>query len=91
MMYGRLDCKRRTDPSINIIFEQDTAICSGRAQVAGLTGTASMPVAGLGGVIMRDMTAHHISTASLTACMAEKGYLYKRRSEHEAMCAKPAR
>lgn len=86
--FGRADCRRLADhPEIARQFELDSAVCDGRAQAAGLSGTASMWSGSLVTAIDKAVVTNNIALATVRSCMAERGYLLKRRSEHLAMCA----
>lgn len=91
MLWGRVDCKRSGDPKVAIQFEQDKAICSGRAQASAIAGSAPMPAFGLAGALARGIAHDNISNATTTSCMAERGYLWKRKSEHDALCSAVSR
>lgn len=91
--WGRVDCQRGDgNPVLEGQFEQAKAICLGRAQAAGLAGTAGMPAGGrnlgdaIGNGIVAGVTQARISDATASSCMAEQGYLMKTRSAFEASC-----
>ena len=90
--WSRLDCKRLADgPEMVPQFEQAKLICVNRAEVAGVAGTAGMPVGhGVGGAIAagisQGIASAQIQTATAKSCMAEYGYMLQRNSEFEARC-----
>lgn len=92
MIFGRADCQRMEgNPVIQQDAELSKQICVGRAQAAAIAGTSNMPGGhGLGGAIAAGIAqgaaASQISSATVTSCMAEHGWLFKRKSEHVAMC-----
>jgi hypothetical protein len=92
MIFGRADCQRAEgNPVIQQDAEQVKQICLGRAQAAAVAGTANMPAGyGLGGAIAAGIAqgaaANQITSATVNSCMAEHGWLFKRKSEHIAMC-----
>ncbi|WP_162561217.1 hypothetical protein [Methylobacterium terrae] len=91
-VYGRVDCKRAADhPELDIEMEQAKAVCLPRAEAAAVAGTTAIPVGrGIGGAIAsgieRGMAQRQIGEATTISCMAERGYLFKTRSEHLQMC-----
>lgn len=87
MTFGRVDCQRTIgNPALTLQFEQDTAICQGRGDAAALSGTAVMQGGGILGAIDKGVTGGNINRSTVLSCMAERGYLYKRRSEHLSTC-----
>ncbi len=96
LQWGRFDCKRLADgPQIAVEFDQAKAVCLNRAQAAGIAGTAAMPTGyGLGGAMVsginRGITSSQIQDATIKSCMAERGYLLAKMSEHEARCPRSA-
>lgn len=91
--WGRVDCKRGAgDPVMEAQLEQAKAICSGRAQAAGLAGTAGMATGGrnigdsIGNGIVAGVTQARITDATASSCMAEQGYLLRTLSSFEAAC-----
>ena len=92
MVWGRFDCKRLADfPEVQVEFEQANMICSGKAQAAAISGTASMPTGyGLSGAIVsgisQGITGAQISQATGKSCMAERGLYLAKRSEVDAKC-----
>ena len=88
MVFGRIDCKRGSaSQDVQTQYELDKQVCLGRASAAGLSGTAAMPTYGLAGAINQSVTASGISNATAVSCMAERNYLWARRSQHEQRCA----
>lgn len=88
IVFGRVDCQRsENNPTIQAAFEQDSAVCKGRAEAASLSGTSSMNGGGLVGALDKAVTQQQIGKSTIVSCMAERGYLLKRRSEHTAMCS----
>lgn len=93
MIWGRLDCRRaEIEPVIAVENERVKAVCLPRAEAAAIAGTSAMPVGyGIGGAIAsgisRGIASNQIATNTLASCLAEHGYLNRRRSEHEAYCA----
>lgn len=86
-VFGRVDCRRSAnDPEVAALYQQDSAVCLGRAQAASLSGTAAMHGQGIVGGLDKAITSNNIGKATLISCMAERGYLYKRKSEHNTMC-----
>lgn len=86
-MFGRVDCKRASaSADIQTQYELDKQVCLGRANAAGLSGTSAMHGYGIVGAINQSMTATSIAGSTATSCMAERNYLYARRSEHTARC-----
>lgn len=92
LMFGRVDCRGPVGrPEVSRHFEQAKAICMNRADAAATAGTANMPMGyGYGGAIAaginQGITAASIRNSTAVSCMAEQGYLLKRRSEFVAMC-----
>ena len=93
MIWGRLDCRRaEVEPAIAVENERVKAVCLPRAEAAAIAGTSAMPVGyGIGGAIAsgisQGIASNQIATKTLASCLAEHGYLNRRRSEHEAYCA----
>lgn len=92
-IFGRADCQRAANnPVIQQDFELARQVCLPRAEAAAVSGTTAIPVGhGLAGAMMsgieRGMAQNQIATATVTSCMAERGYLLRTRTEHEAACA----
>ncbi|MFG1256335.1 hypothetical protein V5F79_03355 [Xanthobacter flavus] len=92
-MWGRVDCKRAADhPELKPEYEQALAICENRAIAAGTAGTANMPGGyGMAGAISaginQGIAEGNIRRSTTISCMAERGYLLKKKSEHTAACA----
>jgi hypothetical protein len=92
-IWGRVDCVRaQENPMAEQEFEQAKAICTGRAQAAGIASTAGMPVGrGIGGAIgsgiAAGITSAAVSSATATSCMGEVGYVKRPQSHHEAACS----
>jgi hypothetical protein len=91
--WARVDCQRGLgNPVLEAQLEQAKAICTGRAQAAGLAGTAGMPTGGrnlgdaIGNGIVAGVTQAQITNATASSCMAEQGYLLRTRSSFEAVC-----
>lgn len=92
-IFGRVDCQIAAgNPELIMEFERARAICLGRAEaaaVAGTTGIRSGP--GLAGAIAagieRSTAQTQITESTTTSCMAEQGYLYRTKPEHDAACA----
>jgi hypothetical protein len=95
-LWGRVDCQRFADnPALEVEFDLAKTVCGHRAEAAALAGTSGMPMGhGIAGAIAagiaQGITAAQIKTATVQSCMAERGYLLKRRSEHLAICARIA-
>lgn len=94
VVWGRVDCVRaQDDPMAGNMFEQAKAICTNRAQAAGLVTAASMPSGGrtlgdaLANGIIAGATSASVSNATANSCMAENGYIQRPRSGHEEACA----
>jgi hypothetical protein len=93
-VWGRVDCVRTQDnPMAEQQFEQAKAICTNRAQAAGIQTSAGMPSGGrnlgdaIGNGIVAGITASQVNTATGNSCMAENGYIRRPQSHHEAACA----
>lgn len=89
MVFGRVDCRLLADhPDLLPEFEQAKAICSNRGEAQGEAASASMGTGGgLGGSVVRAMTSVSVRDKTAISCMAERGYLLKKRSEYMAWCA----
>lgn len=91
-VFGRVDCRPiANDAALQQDFEQARTICVNRAQADAVAGTAAMPVGrGIGGAIGSGIAAgvaqSQIQNATTMSCMAEHGYLYRTRYEHQATC-----
>lgn len=92
-IWGRADCQRvEGNPIIQQEAERVRALCVAKAEAAAVSGTTAIPVGnGIAGGMMsgiqRGMAQNQIATATLASCMGENGWMFKTRSEHEAMCA----
>jgi hypothetical protein len=93
-VFGRLDCRRLAEgPELRQDFSRAEAICVGRAQASAAAGSATVHPYGYGlsGAIAtgieQGLTERRIGEATVISCMAEQGYLYRTRSDHEAICA----
>lgn len=80
--WGRVDCKRAADhPELLPEFEQAKAVCFNLASANA--AAASAGTQGLSGAV----TAMQVNAGTTESCMAQRGFLLKKRSEHNAMCA----
>lgn len=88
LVFGRVDCRLGADhPELLPEFEQAKAICSNRGDAQGEAASASMGTGGgLGGSVVRAMTSVSVRDKTAISCMAERGYLLKKRSEYMAWC-----
>ena len=89
--WGRIDCRRSTDPEIAAHAEQARLMCQAMAESAGTMATATMPAGrGMGGAIASGiesgMARQQVTVAAGKDCMATQGYIMSRRSEFEARC-----
>ncbi|MCG5237114.1 hypothetical protein [Xanthobacter oligotrophicus] len=80
--WGRVDCKRAADhPELMPEFEQAKAVCFNLASANAAAASANTQ--GLAGAV----TAMQVNSGTAESCMAQRGFLLKRKSEHNAMCA----
>lgn len=92
-IFGRSDCRRMADnPALQQEFEVAKQVCVPRAEAAAVAGTTAMPLrSGLGGAIVdgieQGMARNQIAMSTVMSCMAERGYLFRTRADHEAVCA----
>lgn len=92
-LFGRVDCQLSVgNPKLMVEYEQAMAICKPRAEAAAVAAGSNIPVGyGMGGAIasgiQRGMTEGQVGKATAISCMAERGYILRKSSEHEAVCA----
>lgn len=92
-IFGRTDCRRLADDKkLEIEFARAEAVCVNRATAAAATGSAPIRsyrpsmAAAISDGIEQGMTERRIAEATVVSCMAEHGYLWRTRAEHEAVC-----
>ena len=91
-LFGRADCRRHADhPDLARDFERVQTVCIARARAAGYSAAASVNSYNHSPIVVgfaQAMTARDVAEPALISCMAEHGYLWKTKAEHEAMCRK---
>lgn len=88
--WGRIDCKENTPPILKE-YERARLVCVPRAEAAGVSAVANMPV----GISMSDMAVNAfqagknqtiVKNAEFLSCMAEHGFAASTRREWNARC-----
>ena len=90
-IYGRSDCKRgAANPEVARQYELDLEVCRHRGAATGEASATPLRGGGILGALDRAVTEGSVSRSTQLACMAERGYLMRKKSEHDARCAKIA-
>lgn len=91
-IWGRFDCQRGAEnPAIQADFEQSRIICTGRAEAMAVSAGANVRSGpGIEGAFVsafeRSQIQQQVAIPAVLGCMAERGWTFSTRAEHEARC-----